>query len=180
MPVSSKKVIVRLLAGGQMSGYLPATSLLHRGVDPGAGALDRPDFLDLLDLAGRSRPVPLPEVKYVAFVRDFNVDDPANPERLSRRTFLARPRSEGLWLRVTFASGEQLEGLAPLDATLLDALVVDAGLFLTPPDERSNTHRMYVPRAAVAEVDFLAVVRTRARVRPAEGADPQTSLFPVG
>jgi hypothetical protein len=68
--------------------------------------------------------VPLSEIKHIAYVRDFNLNDSVNPERLTRRTFLARPRTEGLWVRLSFRGQstpsnepDQLEGLAPLDAT---------------------------------------------------------------
>jgi len=42
----------------------------------------------------------------------------------------------------------------------------DAGLFLTPPDTRSNTQRIYVPRAAIAELLLLAVITTPSRRKP--------------
>ena len=104
-----------------------------------------------------------------------------NPERLLRRTFLARPRSEGLWLRLTFTAGDMLEGLAPTDHTLLDDLVNDAGLFLIPPDTRSNTQRIFVPRTSIAELTLLAVVTSPSKKKPApiagEAANPQQDLF---
>ena len=76
--------------------------------------------MHLLDLSGRVQPVPLPDVKYVSYVRDFNTADNVHPERLMRRTFLARPRTEGLWLRLTLRDGDRIEGLAPLDLSLAD------------------------------------------------------------
>jgi len=170
MAPSRKKVILRRLDNTRLPGYLPASGLLNRDPAP---------TLDLLDLAGRILPVPLAEVKLVSYVRDFNLDDPTNPERLTRTTFLARPRNEGLWLRITFQAGDQLEGLAPLDATLLDALVDDAGLFLTPPDDRTNTHRVFIPRPAIATLQILAVITTPSRItKPTKPTDPQPLLFP--
>jgi hypothetical protein len=106
-------------------------------------------------------------VKYISYVRDFNLSDTVNPERLSRRTFLARPRTEGLWLRLHFRfSGNEpdvLEGLAPIDIAVLDDAVNDCGLFLIPPDVRSNTQRIYVPRSAISELHLLAVITTPSR-----------------
>ncbi len=58
--------------------------------------------IDLLDLSGRVIPLLLNDIKHICYVRDFNLTDTVNPERLTRRTFLARPRTEGLWLRLTF------------------------------------------------------------------------------
>ena len=156
LPASSrKKVLVRRFTGDVLPGYLPPAGFLHA------------DALDLLDLSGRILPLPLADVKFVSFVRDFNLSDPRDPERLTRRAFLARPRQEGLWVRLTFKSGDLLEGLAPIDLTLLDALAEDNGLFLTPPDTRSNTQRIYVPRAAIQELHLLAVVTSPSKRPPA-------------
>jgi hypothetical protein len=176
MAPSRKKVILRRLDNTHLPGYLPAGGFLTREPTPA---------LEFLDLAGRILPIPLAEVKLVSYVRDFNLDDPVNPERLTRTTFLSRPRNEGLWLRITFAAGDQLEGLAPLDATLLDALVDDAGLFLTPPglsgpgDTRTNTQRVFVPRPAIAALQLLSVITTPSRApRTTKPTDPQPLLFP--
>ncbi len=154
-PASSrKKVLVRRFTGDVLPGYLPPSGFIDSGL------------LDLLDLSGRILPLPLADVKTVCFVRDFNLSDPRDPERLTRRAFLARPRQEGLWLRLTFRSGDLLEGLAPIDLTLLDALTEDSGLFLTPPDTRSNTQRIYVPRAAISELHLVAVITSPSKRQP--------------
>jgi hypothetical protein len=151
MSNSRKKVIVRRFSGDTLPGYLPLAAFV------------RDSQLDLLDLSGRIISLGLNDIKTISYVRDFNLSDPVNPERLSRRTFLARPRSEGLWVRITFRSGDLLEGLAPVDRSLLDGMTDDAGLFLTPPDSRSNTQRLYVPRAAISELQLLAVITTPSR-----------------
>src|SRR5258707_1529785 len=148
MSSAHKKVIVRRFTGETLPGYLPLSAFVrNRGIE-------------LLDLTGRVIPLLLNDIKHICYVRDFNLHDTVNPERLTRRTFLARPRTEGLWLRLTFrgqsptpaAEAEQFEGLAPLDAALLDDMLNDAGLFLIPPDIRSNTHRISIPRAASSDL----------------------------
>ncbi len=164
MSNSRKKVIVRRFTGDALPGYLPGANFVRNGT------------LDLLDLSGRIISLPLNDIKLVSYVRDFNLSDPVNPERLTRRTFLARPRSEGLWLRLTFRSGDLLEGLAPTDLSLLDALIDDAGLFLSPPDTRSNTQRLYVPRAALTELHLLAVITTPSRRQPLSAKESKQSL----
>jgi hypothetical protein len=164
MPNSRKKVIVRRFAGDTLPGYLASSSFVH----------DR--ALDLLDLSGRLIPLPLKDIKTVSYVRDFNLSDTQNPERLTRRTFLARPRSEGLWVRLTFRTGDLLEGLAPTDRSLLDTIAEDDGLFLTPPDTRANTQRLYVPRAAIVELQLLAVVTTPSRRQPQATPAPKENL----
>jgi hypothetical protein len=151
---SRKKVLVRRFTGDSLPGYLPATGFVHAGA------------LDLLDLSGRILALPLTDIKTVAFVRDFNLSDARDPERLTRRTFLARPRQEGLWVRLLFKSGDLLEGLAPIDLTLLDGLADDAGIFLTPPDTRANTQRLYIPRVAISELHLLAVITSPSKRQP--------------
>jgi hypothetical protein len=158
MSSAHKKVIVRRFTGETLPGYLPLSSFVrNRSPQPA---------IDLLDLSGRVIPLLLNDIKHVCYVRDFNLNDTANPERLTRRTFLARPRTEGLWLRMTFRTGDLLEGLAPTDIALLDDLINDAGLHLTPPDTRSNTQRIYVPRSSLTELQLLAVITTPSRRKP--------------
>ena len=164
MSNSRKKVIVRRFSGDALPGYLPHGNFVRAGA------------VDLLDLSGRIIPLQLSEMKHISFVRDFNLSDTVNPERITRRAFLARPRSEGLWLRLTFRSGDLLEGLAPTDLSLLESLVDDAGLFLSPPDTRSNTQRLYVPRAAIAELHLLAVITTPSRRQPLPGKSSKENL----
>jgi hypothetical protein len=115
-------------------------------------------------------PLLINDIKHICYVREFNLHDTANPERLTRRTFLARPRTEGLWLRMTFRSGDVFEGLAATDIALLDDLINDTGLHLTPPDTRSNTQRVYVPRTSLTELQLLAVITTPSRRKPLPAA----------
>jgi hypothetical protein len=161
MSSAHKKVIVRRFTGETLPGYLPLTGFLRRTPQPS---------LDLLDLTGRVIPLLLNDIKHVCYVRDFNLSDTLNPERLTRRTFLAKPRTEGLWLRLTFRGGDLLEGLAPIDVTLTDDLIQDAGLHLTPPDTRSNTQRIYIPRTSLVELQLLAVITTPSRRKPLPAA----------
>jgi Family of unknown function (DUF6982) len=157
MSSAHKKVIIRRFTGETLPGYLPLTGFLRHAPQPS---------LDLLDLSGRVIPLLLGDIKHVCYVRDFNLSDTLHPERLTRRTFLAKPRTEGLWLRLTFRGGDLLEGLAPIDITLTDDLIQDAGLHLTPPDTRSNTQRIYIPRTSLTELQLIAVITTPSRRKP--------------
>lgn len=168
MASSHKKVLVRRFTGDVLPGYLPVSSFVHE------------DTVRLLDLTGRVLPVSLAEIKYISYVRDFNLNDTVTPEGLMRRSFLARPRSEGVWLRLTFRTGDTLEGLAPADQILLDDVIQDLGLHLTPPDIRSNTQRLYVPRTSITHLQFLAVITSpsRRKVAPISPAESlQNDLF---
>jgi len=162
MSSAHKKVIVRRFTGDTLPGYLPLAAFVR----------NRPpqSVIDLLDLEGRVISLLINDIKHISYVRDFNLTDPSNPERLTRRTFLARPRSEGLWLRMTFRSGDQLEGLAPTDIGLLDDLINDAGLQITPPDTRSNTQRIYVPRTALTSLQLIAVITSPSKRKPLPAA----------
>jgi hypothetical protein len=130
--------------------------------------------LEILDQSGKVIRIAWDQVKWVCYVRDFPTSsaDQANPERLLHKRFTIRPRTAGLWLRMTLTDGEELEGLAANDRSLVEG----AGLLLTPPDTRSNTQRIYVPRQAIQTLEVVSLIGapSRKRVPP----PPQTELFP--
>jgi hypothetical protein len=159
MPVSRKKVIVRKLGRDWLSGYLPPSAFVVN------------EQAEVLDLEGKLISVSMADVKWICFVRDFQSGDVNQPERLLRKTFATRPRSEGLWIRARLKDNDQIEGLAQNDMTLLES----EGLFLIPPDTRSNTQRIFLPKQAVTELDILAVIKTGSRRGSAESV--QGSLF---
>jgi hypothetical protein len=152
-----KKVIVELQDRKVLRGYLnPAT-------------LAREELLDLLTPEGEHEQFPLDKLRAVYFVRDLTEDID-----LERKSFLSRPKLEGLWVRLRFRDGDQLEGVIPND--LLGLL--DNGLQITPPDFNSNTDRIFVPRAALTELTVLGVVGI-AKKKAAAAAMPtaQPRLF---
>lgn len=151
MATAHKKVVVRQFGAGPSWGYLPFSGFVQ-----GADVL-------LLLPDGKTKSIPLNTIKLIAYVRDFNLDDAAEPERLSRRVFQGRPRGEGLWLRLTFLDDDQLEGLADFDLASLDQLLEDRGVLLTPPDGRGNTQKVFVPRSAMQRLDVLATITSPTR-----------------
>lgn len=166
MATTPKKVLLRTIAGALHPGYLHSTRIVTPALT-----------VELLDLEGRILSIPLADVRTIAWVRDFNLADPDDPERLTRRTFLARPRAEGLWLRMTLLGAPTLEGLAAPDLTLLDTLLADRGLYLMPPDIRSNTQRLFIPHHTILTLQVLAVITTPSKPKPATPAAPQPTLF---
>lgn len=172
MAHSSKKVILRTMTDDIYPGYLPVSGMIE--VESGHPSVT------LFDLDGRIVPIPLAEVRWIAYVRDFNLTDKDDPERLTRRTFLARPRTEGLWLKLTMTDGSIFEGLAPIDLTLVDGLLDDKGIFLIPPDNRSNTQRLYIPRHEIRNLKLLAVITTPSKPKSvsADQESKQAPLFP--
>ena len=176
MPTTSsrKKVLVRDLHGNLQAGYLPLQKFVN------ADFRTNSTTVELLDLEGRVVPVPLAEQKWIAWVSDWNLSDREDPERLTRRIFLARPRAEGLWVRVCFSAGDSIEGLAAPDLSLLDGMGEDRGLFLMPPDLRANTQRLFIPRSAMKSLELLAVITSPSRKqRAVQAAQPASGrLFP--
>jgi len=162
MASARKPVIVRKFSRDWFAGYA--------GAEFGQ---TKPE-LEILDLTGKVVRVGWEHVKWICYVRDFPTGsaDQANPERLVRKRFSLRPRSAGLWLRLTLADGDELEGLAANDRSLVDG----AGLLLTPPDTRSNTQRIYVPRPAIQTLEVVSLigagVRKRAEAPRLAGVQP--------
>lgn len=139
-----------------VSGYVSA-EFVHEGK------------LELLNLAGNVVAIDLREIKGVYFVREFG-----DSESLTRKTFATRPRSEGLWVRLRFKDNEILEGLMPADLTQNLA----EGYLINPPDQRSNTQRIFVPRTALDALHVLAVIGgSRRHGRRAADDQRQVPMF---
>jgi hypothetical protein len=164
---AQKKVIVRRFAGGVAWGYLPPEDFVQD------------DLTQLMGVDGRLTPIAVNEIKLIAYVRDFNLDDPEAPERLSRKTFPGRPRGDGVWLRAGFLDGDVLEGLAGLGLGFLDTAIADGGFFLTPPDQRGNTMRVFVPRTALRSLEVLGWVTAPSK-RPAAASGANSKSGPAG
>jgi hypothetical protein len=152
MPASRKKVIVRKLSQEWLSGYLPSLFPIEE------------ESIGLLDLDGKITSVLLEEVKWICFVREFSSPSLNDPEHLRMKAFL---------LRIRLKDNDCLEGLAQNDATLLDR----HGLYLAPPDSRSNTQRLFIPRLTVKELEILSVIHVKG---PRKGADDTQDLPAAG
>jgi len=125
--------------------------------------------LELLNTSGNVVAIDLKDIKVVYFVREFG-----DCESLSRKTFTSRPRTEGLWVRLKFKDNEVLEGMMPNDLSLTTA----EGFLINPPDLRSNTQRIFVPRSALESLTVLAVIGATRRRRKSVAADTrQVQLF---
>lgn len=156
-----KKVVVVRLDHTSIKGYLnPLT-------------LGQTDETDLLTFDGEHKAIDLNGVKCVYFVREFN-----DSFELERKTFLSRPKLDGLWVRLRFRDDDSMEGIVPNN--LLDLL--DTGVQLTPPDLHGNVLRMFIPRRALAEMKVLGVVGVARRTprhtrRIAAITEAQSKLF---
>jgi hypothetical protein len=162
-------VIVRKFSRDWCAGYA--------GVSFGQDASD----LEILDLGGKVLRLAWEQIKWVCYVRDFPAvssgGENANPERLLHKRFSIRPRAAGIWLRMTLNDGEEIEGLAANDRSLVEG----SGLLLTPPDTRSNTQRIYIPRAAIQTLEVVGLIGAGTRKGGATRRQPseQPDLFPA-
>jgi len=144
MPSTHKKVVVHKTDRDSLNGYLAPANFIREGK------------LELLNTAGNVVAIDLRDIKLVYFVREFGeVESP------SRKTFTTRPRTEGLWVRMKFKDNEVIEGMMPND---LSSNLAE-GFLVNPPDLRSNTQRMFVPRNSLESLTVLAVIGSARRRR---------------
>jgi hypothetical protein len=157
MPSTHKKVIVRKLDRDSLNGYVSPANYVHEGK------------LELLNTSGTVVAIDLKDIKGVFFVREFGETD-----TFTRKTFTSRPRTEGLWVRLKFKDNDTLEGMMPNDLTQTTA----DGFLVNPPDLRSNTQRIFVPRTSLESLTIIAVIgATRRRKRGMPTDQRQVSMF---
>ena len=164
-----KKVVVRRLDQQLIKGFVDTASYL------------KSNAIEMLDREGRTLSVPLPEIKGVFFVREFD----GNPQRSERKLFESRPRTAGLWVQMTFKDRETLEGLLPGNLIELGP----EGFLVTPADPYSNNLKIFVPRGALSDISVLGVIpdqrvrqlsrRRGVRAREMATSERQIGLFPV-
>lgn len=157
MPSTHKKVIVRKQDRDSVNGYVSPANFVVDGK------------LELLNTTGNVVAIELRDIKVVFFVREFS-----DADLMLRKTFTTRPRTEGLWVRCKFKDNDVIEGILPNDLTQNPP----EGFLMNPPDLRSNTQRIFVPRSALTAVTVLAVIGAARRRRKGIAADTrQVTLF---
>jgi hypothetical protein len=149
MPSTHKKVVVRKLDRDSLNGYVSPADFIREGK------------LEVLNTSGNVVAIDLKDIKGIYFVRDFGESD-----SVARKTFTTRPRTEGLWVRLKFKDNEIIEGMMPNDLSQ----TLPEGFLLNPPDLRSNTQRIFVPRTSVESLTVLAVIGTTRRHKAAMDA----------
>ena len=157
---TTKKVLVRRLAGVTIAGYVSPQTYL------------RADGVEVLTRDGQALTVPYQDIKAVYFVREFEVPEGAEEKKL----FHSRPKLEGLWVRMRFRDDDLLDGIIPNDLLQPN----DKGFTITPPDPYSNNQKIFVPRQALAELSVLGVIGsplTKPRRKKPPPAKEQIELF---
>ncbi len=143
---TTKKVLVSRFDRETLAGFVNPQSYL------------RPEGVELLSTGGALSIVPFIEIRTVSFVRDFGDGEP----RKERRLFNARPKLEGLWIRMWFRDGAVMDGVLSSNLLLMDPL----GFNVVPPDSGYQNQRVFVPRTALLEILVLGVVGARFNNRP--------------
>ena len=154
---TTKKVLIRRYDRETLAGYVNPLSFLQ------------PEGVELLSDQANITIVPFPEIRSLAFVREFEAGAP--PER---QVFQTRPKTPGLWVSLRFRDGEVMEGILPNNLLLLE----NAGFTVIPPDPFANLQRLWVPRSGLVSVEVLGVIGSslRKRGKPKESKD-QIGLF---
>ncbi|HYO79950.1 MAG TPA: hypothetical protein VES20_01000 [Bryobacteraceae bacterium] len=150
---TSKKVTVQRFDREPIQGF----------ISPGAWLT--PNGAEVLTSAGNLHVVPYSEIRWVSFLREFGED----PSLHMRRSFVARPRVNGIWLKLLFRDQTVLEALIGNDLLQVEQY----GLHVQPPDQAL---RIWVPRAALAAIQVLGVAGSPWRKR-AEPTKDQGKLF---
>jgi hypothetical protein len=154
---TTKKALIRRYDRETLAGYVNPASFLQ------------PVGVELLSDQGHASIVPYPEIKLVAFVKEF--EGAAEPER---QVFQTRPKMAGLWVNLRFRDGGALEGIIPNNLMLLEG----GGFTVIPPDSFGNRQRVWAPRASLVSVEVLGVVGSPLRKRKAKPAPKeQIGLF---
>lgn len=153
---TTKKVVAHRFDREPIAGFAnPASYLGETGIE-------------VLSLNGTLSLLPYSELKAVWFVRDFDDSDAQE-----RRTFLTRPKLDGLWVRMLFHDDDHLEGVLPNNLLQLDS----RGFTVVPPD---SNQRVFIPRAALAQIQVLGVIGSplrSERPRKKGAAKDQIGLF---
>ena len=127
------------------------------------------DSVELLTPEGSIVQVPYSETKAICFVRDLD-----GPETWrEQRSFAARPKSTGLWVRLAFRDGDAIEGMIPNSLMQVEA----SGFSIIPPDPTFQNQRIFVPRAALADVQVLGVIGSPLKKKPVKKEEGQMEMF---
>jgi hypothetical protein len=156
---TNKKVLVARFDKGPVEGF----AQIPEGLTS--------EGLEVLSQSGSITRVTLADVRAVCFIREFDQGETWQKQR----TFLSRPKAPGLWVRVKFRDGEQIEG------TMQNNLAAEPGGFsIVPPDPTFQNQRLFIPREAVTAIEVLGVIGSPLKKRtpkPGVDADKQLEMF---
>jgi hypothetical protein len=155
---TTKKVLIRRFDREPLTGFVNAQTYLQ------------PAGVELLAPNGALSVVPYTDIKAVCFVRDFDQAEPGQ----GRRLFNSRPKTDGLWVRMHLRDDEVLDGILSNDLLQISL----EGFTVTPPDAYANNQKLFVPRAALKQLNVLGVVGSPlTRRKPKTAPIEQIGLF---
>jgi hypothetical protein len=153
-----KKIVIRRFEREPLQGFVNPQAYL------------RADGLEVLSPSGTVLVVPYEDVKAACFVRDFD----SGEQQAENRVFNTRPKTNGVWVRMRFRDGELMDGILANNLLLLEPY----GFTVVPPSPTTSNQRVFVPRAALADVQVLGVVGSPLRLRkPKPKPEGQIELF---
>ena len=158
--IANKRVLVARFDRETLRGFVQS---------PGGLATDQ---LELLTPDGALVKIPYSETKLVCFVRDFD----SGESWREHRAFSTRPKTAGLWVRLRFRDGDSLEGMLANNLLQVEA----GGFSIVPPDPTFQNQRIFVPRAALEEVQVLGVIGSplrRGAAKKVEKEEGQLEMF---
>jgi len=154
---TTKKVLITRFEREPLTGYVNFQSYL------------RATGVEMIQLDGTLRVLPLEEIKVIYFVREF----PRTPGLPEPRVFANRPKTSGLWVRMEFRDGDVMDGLMAND--LLQ--VSTQGYSMIPPGPSLNSQRIFVPRTALRALSVLGVVGSPLKKREKPPPGKQLEMF---
>lgn len=156
---TNKRVIVSRREREPLAGFVNPQSYLS------------PEGVEFLTTAGQVLVLPYPEVEVVSFVKDFD----AGESWREHRVFQSRPKNPGLWLRLVFRNGEQLEGLVANHLLAFEPY----GVTITPNDPNFMNQKIFVPRAALLDCQVLGVIGSPLRKTAKAAAKTDERQLPM-
>lgn len=156
---TNKKIVLRRFDRDPVPGFVNPQSYLQAG------------GIEVLTTNGTVLLVPYDEVKALYFVRDFDAGEPWAAEH---RVFLTRPKTSGIWVRMKLRDGEVMDGLMPNNLLSLEPY----GFTVVPPNAGAGQQKVFVPRAALVELQVVSVVGSPLRLaKPKAKPKEQIELF---
>ena len=123
------------------------------------GFVDRQQLREVKDVStrldvrpaegGMNESILLADAKAVFFVKTFH----GRNDREDLRFHDHLPPAQSLWVRLTFADGEVLEGMIENGPSY----VLDPGFLLTPTDPTANNWLVYVPKTRIRRFEVLGL-----------------------
>lgn len=99
--------------------------------------------------SGKRYSISLASLKALFFVKSFA----GNPQYSEIKFFNGEPKIEGLWVHLTFADNERIEGVVHNSL----AFLTEPGFLMKPPDPNSNNQAVYVLKESLTHFRVVGV-----------------------